>query len=289
MSLTFYLMNEKGYKTLVSAIDVEPNLIDAVISSKDPNVEKDFFIEIRSLCLQYDIDFYERKEYYKNQSLYSLAVGWRWLIPEIKNLIVIHDSLLPRYRGFSPLVNMLINKEKFLGATAIFANSKMDEGDIIMQKSVEIQYPIKIQSAIEVVAKIYEQLVRKILEEILAGKLLKSYPQDENYASYSIWRDKKDYRIDWEMDAEDVERFINSVGFPYSGAYSLTEDGQKIKIFDAKVLEVRSEIKGAGKLLMYDNFERPVILCGNNALVLSDFQSEDGEKYIFKKFRTRLV
>jgi methionyl-tRNA formyltransferase len=51
---------------------------------------------------------------------FNIAISWRWML-KVSNLIVIHDSLLPKYRGFSPLVNMLINGEDTLGVTVLFA------------------------------------------------------------------------------------------------------------------------------------------------------------------------
>ena len=47
------------------------------------------------------------------------------MIKNSENLIVFHDSLLPKYRGFAPLVSQLINGEEYLGVTAIFTNDFM--------------------------------------------------------------------------------------------------------------------------------------------------------------------
>ena len=49
---------------------------------------------------------------------------------------------MPKYRGFAPLVNSLVNGEKIIGVTALFASEEYDNGDIIMQSSVDITYPI---------------------------------------------------------------------------------------------------------------------------------------------------
>ena len=86
---------------------------------------------------------------------YQLAIGWRWLISGTENLIVLHDSLLPKYRGFAPLVNSLINGEQEIGVTAIWAGPEFDAGEIIFQEKAGICYPIKIQEAIEIVSGLY--------------------------------------------------------------------------------------------------------------------------------------
>ena len=164
MALTLYLLNKKGYKVLTALTNskIYLNSIDLVVGARDKGNEEDYFDEIRVLCNNYNIKYIERSQNLTIQSELSLAIGWRWLIKNQKNLIVLHDSFLPKYRGFSPTVNMLINGESYLGASAIWANDKMDEGDIIFQKKVGITYPLKIQKAIELIASLYVDIVLNI-------------------------------------------------------------------------------------------------------------------------------
>ena len=63
-------------------------------------------------------------------------------------LIVIHDSILPTYRGYLPLVSQLIDGQKEIGVTAILANENFDEGDIVHISKTKINYPITINDAI---------------------------------------------------------------------------------------------------------------------------------------------
>ena len=89
-----------------------------------------------------------------------IVAGWRWLLPSTEKLIVLHDSLLPRYRGFNPLVSQLIDKEERLGVTAFFASDRYDCGDIINQPSIKVSYPLKINEAIERVCNCYQVSIR---------------------------------------------------------------------------------------------------------------------------------
>ncbi|GJM73208.1 hypothetical protein HMSSN036_54240 [Paenibacillus macerans] len=66
-------------------------------------------------------------------------------------------------------------------------------------------------------------LVDKIASDILQGKKIIGFPQNEKEASYSLWRDEEDYLIDWSMDSEYVHRFIDATGFPYKGAATFFE------------------------------------------------------------------
>ncbi len=289
MLITLYLLNKKGYEVLKGLTTSAKYLksIDLVVGAKDKGNKEDFYDEISDLCENYNINFIDRNKKFASKSKYSLAIGWRWLINDEKNLIVLHDSYLPKYRGFSPIVNMLINGENYLGATAIWATDKMDEGDILFQKKVKITYPLKIEKAIEIVAALYVEIVLRIINLILENNKLSGIPQIAKDATYSIWRNEYDYFIDWTKDASEIIRFIDAVGYPYGGAKTKTEEGEVIRILECvEVDNIISEIYAPGKLIMFD--EDPVILCGKNAIKLLKVLGINNEPFIFKKFRTRL-
>jgi methionyl-tRNA formyltransferase len=114
--IAFYLMNEKGFYTLKKFIKkFSSKNIDYIVSSTDKNIKKDYFDEIKELCLKYKISFFDKSnDYLQKEKLFSgykFAIGWRWIIKDDSNLIVFHDSLLPKYRGFAPLVNSLVSNE----------------------------------------------------------------------------------------------------------------------------------------------------------------------------------
>jgi methionyl-tRNA formyltransferase len=291
MKITLYLLNRKAYdclKVLVS-IDCHKELISEVVVARDSGNQEDFCDEIISLCVSNGIPFFDRKKYFTSKSNYSIAIGWRWLIKDVINLIVIHDSLLPKYRGFSPLVNMLINGEKRIGATAIWATDTMDEGAVIKQDFVDISYPIKIFEAINLMAVIYSKMISYIFNEILFNRELVAIPQDHKAATYSIWRGEEDYRIDWSKNAEKVESMINAVGYPYGGAKALVNGEFVIRILEVEVFpELDFEIDSMGKILMYKN-GFPLVACGKGAILIKRAILESGDIFHFKNLRTRLL
>ena len=287
-SVTLYLLNKKGFRVL-SALCKDASLkglINAVVGARDKGNNEDYYKEIRNLCQENSLPFYDRKTAFENTSKYSIAVGWRWLIYNDSKLIVLHDSLLPKYRGFSPLVNMLINGENKLGVSAIFASEKMDEGEVIAQESVEINYPLKIQDAIALIAPLYQKIVLYIFQKIKESQEILSVSQVESEATYSVWRDEDDYFIDWNQGAEDIKRFVDAVGFPYGGARTRIRNGGVIKILDCEAVNVVSEINAPGKLIFKD--KGPVFLCGENAVRLIKVTDLEGEPYTFNDFRIRL-
>lgn len=285
--IILYLMNEKGKKSLEAICEIfSIDIVEYVISSRDKNVKNDFYYEIKSLCNKNNIRFLDKDEQYTiREESFQIAIGWRWLIKNNKNLIVFHDSLLPKYRGFAPLVNSLINKEKNLGVTALMANKEFDRGDIIAQKTVKVNYPIKINEAILKVSILYQNLITEIINNI-QNNTLKYIPQKESEATYSVWRDEEDYHINWNQSASDILRFINAVGYPYNGAYSFIGD-KKVIILEASLYkDLVIENRDVGKVLFLKE-ELPVVICKKGLIIIEKTIDINGDIIKLKKFRTR--
>ncbi|MDR9498510.1 MAG: formyltransferase family protein [Hydrogenovibrio sp.] len=291
-NIAFYVMNSKGLFVLKNYIEkFGANAIDYVVSEQDKAVQYDGFQEIKQLAQSNNIPFYPRTKFdveIENKfSGLKFAIGWRWLIKNETNLIVFHDSLLPKFRGFAPLVNSLINKELRGGVTALFADCKYDRGDIIAQKSTDFSYPIKIEEAIRQIEPLYFELVDKIYTRQLAGEPLTGYKQDENQATYSLWLDHEDYFIDWTWPSEKIKRFVDAVGYPYDGAKARLNDEvinfKEVDVPDDVVVEHRE--RHIGKVIFIEQ-GLPVIVCKQGLLALKEITDENGRK-VRINFRSR--
>jgi methionyl-tRNA formyltransferase len=287
------LMTQKGFEVLNALIDRKlQSVISEIVVGRDKNIDNDFANEIISLCKQENIKHFERSEDYQVLSDYSIAISWRWLIPDNKSkLIVLHDSLLPRYRGFAPLVNMLINKEKEIGVSAIFASEEYDKGDIIAQSSTKINYPITISDAIDLISQNYIELVIKIFVALDKGDEIIAVQQNDKFATYSLWRDEEDYIINWQKDSDEILNFINAVSTPYKGAATFINGLQKVRILEVELeSDVRIENRDVGKVIFIKN-NFPVIVCGSGLVrllkVIDDKTQED--LLPLKNFRIRLT
>lgn len=289
--VTLYLMNSKGLCVLNNLVENSySDMIDKVVIAHDKNMLNDYYNDMYQAAKKASIPVFDKKDNEPIESEYCLTIAWRWMlnVPDGCQLLVTHDSLLPKYRGFAPLVNMLINHEREIGVSAIFASDECDQGPIIAQRRCPVTYPIKIQDAIELVQPLYGDIVCDIFKNIRENDSIKSTVQDESQATYSMWRDEDDYHIDWNQSAEYIQQFIYSVGYPYKGAYSMM-DGTIIRILDCEIYkDVVIENRTPGKLLfMVDG--KPVIACSTGMLKLTEIVNEDGENLLpLKKFRIRL-
>jgi methionyl-tRNA formyltransferase len=288
MTLALFLMTEKGHAALQAIVSgVPPGAVGMVVGSRDANVHDDHYEDIQGICKQAGIAFFDRASVPAITAEYALAISWRWMIKGVPNLITLHDSLLPKYRGFAPLPNSLINGETEIGVSALFASDDYDTGDVICQKRVPIRYPIKVQEAIQSIIPLYVAIAGEICSSLAAGGRLPRYRQDESQASYSLWRDDLDYAIDWSWDADRVKRFIDAVGYPYLGAKTLLNQAP-VTVLDAVVeADVRIENRTAGKVIFVRDGQ-PVVVCGRGLLRITHMTAADGDPLLpLKKFRSR--
>lgn len=292
MNVRLYLLGFKGLRVLQSVVNTFGyEIIKEVVIGKDNNILNDYSTEIQDLCEGKQIRFRTRKTDIEFDKTISIAIGWRWIIDinRVPNLIVLHDSLLPKYRGFNPLVSALINGENKIGVTALFASENYDEGEIIYQEELEVSYPIKIYDAIERISFCYEILTTKLLSDINQGLQLPRIMQNERKVSYSLWRDEDDYRINWNDSNKRIKRFVDAVGYPYDGATTQINN-QLYRILEVEEYDdVVVENRKPGKIIFYkDNY--PIVVCGQGLIkILKIVNSKNGENFNITSIRTKLI
>lgn len=290
--ITLFLMTEKGFHFLKNLYFQYSSIIHEVVTASDLNLINDFHDDIINFCKENNIKCTMRDRHEHINSEFCIAVSWRWIINHpINGLIILHDSLLPKYRGFSPLVSALINGEKEIGVTAIFGDRHYDTGPIITQSRCNIAYPIKIEEAISLVNDVYLEVGTFIFNSILLGEALPSIPQNEYQASYSVWLNEDDYLIDWHKSSGEIERFINAVGKPYAGALTRLKSGEIVRIISAQSLnDVHIENRDPGKVLFLD-LGIPIVICGCGLLKVIeatiDISGKSTSLIPLKKFRTK--
>ena len=287
-------MNKKGFTTLNDVVNkFGSDIFEFVVVERDEKVVQDYYDSIVSFCHKYQILYYKRggeKKHTTNFKLKKIAIGWRWLIIENENLIVLHDSLLPKYRGFTPLVTALINGEKQIGVTSLLANKSYDTGDVLIQKVLDVSYPMKIKDAITIISELYSKIVIELINSYIYNIHIQSSKQNNREASYSMWRDELDYQINWHKDATYISRQIDALGFPYQGAQTYV-NSHLIKIFESELVEDVSIVNRdemVGKVIFLDK-GKPIIVCGNGLLKIHEaIDSRTGKSLLpLKKIRLR--
>lgn len=154
-------------------------------------------------------------------------------IPEFGCLNV-HPSLLPQYRGASPIASAILAGDQETGVTIMLLDAGMDTGPIVSQIVVEIEP----HDTAESLAIRLSQASARLLGETLPlwlDRSLTPRPQDESSASYTKPVCKEDGEIDWRMSAAEIGRRVRAF-YPWPGSYTWWR-GKLLKVVEAVPLQ----------------------------------------------------
>ena len=150
-----------------------------------------------------------------------------------------HGSYLPKYRGRAPINWVLVNGEKYTGATLHHMVSKADAGDIIDQEKVEITPEDDALTLTKKVTAAAVTVIKRSLPKLENGPAAGT-PQNMAQSTYFGRRTPEDGKIDWNWDALRIYNLIRAVTKPFPGAFTYLPDGRKIIIWKAKILNNNS-------------------------------------------------
>lgn len=219
-----------------------------------------------------------------------VANNWRtWLPPELFDLpphgtLNIHDSLLPAYAGFSPLIWALINGEDRVGVTAHRMNAELDAGDILVQRAVPVGPTDTATDLFHRTVDLIAPIVSESLDLIASGRDAGQWvPQDRSRASFFHKRALEDSRIDWRWPAERLQRLVRAQSDPYPNAYT-HHRGQRLRIVSAAVSEGR--YGGTPGRIFIREGDGVVVVAGPEAhsgrsrgLLIRRLRTDDGTEY----------
>ncbi len=144
----------------------------------------------------------------------------------------IHASLLPRWRGASPIQQAIWQGDPETGITVMQMDEGLDTGAMIAKETAPITPQTTAGSLHDALADIGGRMIVSVLDEIAdAQARLPSQAQDEALKTYAPLLKKEDGRIDWSLTAEEIDRQVRALN-PWPGVYT-DKDGQRFKILTA--------------------------------------------------------
>lgn len=190
----------------------------------------------------------------------------------------IHPSLLPKYRGPSPIQSAILNGEKETGVTIMLADEETDHGPIINQLKSNIS---KLKTFKEISQELSE-LGAKLLIETLPGYIdgaIKPKPQNHSEATFTKMLQREDGKINWSQSAEQIYNQIRALN-PEPGTWTLWNN-QTLNITEAEIL-LASVNLSPGQVQIIDN--KIAIATSAGYLILKSLQLEGGKKIDAKSF-----
>lgn len=174
----------------------------------------------------------------------------------------IHPSLLPKYRGPSPIQTTIFNGDKKTGVTIILMDEKIDHGPILAQQEWEIpNSKITYPELSQKLARLGVKLLIQTIPKWINGEI-KPKPQNESKATYTKILKREDGKIDWSKPGREIERQIRAF-FPWPGAFFFIR--HKGKILRVKILQAN--------------------ISKDNKLIIKKLQPEGKKAMTFEEFK----
>ncbi len=181
----------------------------------------------------------------------------------------IHPSLLPKYRGASPIHAAILNGDKETGVTIMLMDEKMDHGPTISNFQFPISNKITYKELSDKLVNAAADLLVKTLFNWIEGKR-KPKPQDHSKASFCKIIKKQDGKIDWNKSVQEIERQIRAF-YQWPSAYTFYND-KLLKILEGEIINKNTDRK-IGEVFLDEN-KNLCVQTGNDALILKQIQLE---------------
>ena len=190
----------------------------------------------------------------------------------------VHGSLLPKYRGGSPIQTSIINGEKETGITIMYMASKMDAGDIIAQRSIPILPEDDNGTMFSKLSLLGRDLLLEVLPSIFEGTNPK-IPQDESKVTYAYNIKHEDQFINWNKTSDEVVNLVRGLAPNPTALTSI--NGTIIKIFKAK--KVSETVSGVpGEVI---KLNKELLVCTSDGVVsILELQQAGKNKMDAKSF-----
>lgn len=187
-------------------------------------------------------------------------------------IINLHGGKIPEYRGTAPIPWQIINGEKELGLTILYADEGIDTGDILMERTYTLTPEEGATEAVERTFQHFPEMLSAVLVGLRDGTL-KAYPQDLSAGAYYTKRKPEDGAIDPRtMTAEYIFNLVRALRPPYPGAFIWRRD-QKIIIHRAQLLAER--IHGVPGTIPLRRNNGVVLIAQDRGLLLTEVRMPD--------------
>lgn len=186
--------------------------------------------------------------------------------------INVHASLLPKYRGASPINHAIIDGERETGVCTMLLDKGMDTGPVFLCEATPIGEEETFASLYDRLSMLGASLLVKTLALVAEGKI-KPSAQDEKNATYAPMLKKSDGLIDWTKDAAAIKNLIRGV-CPWPGAFTHWNK-KPLKVHSgaaAKEIDIPPETT-PGTVIKASN-GRIIVGCGKGAFEITELQPE---------------
>lgn len=172
-------------------------------------------------------------------------------------VINVHASLLPKYRGASPIQQSILNGDKETGLTIMQTEIGIDTGAILLQKTVSIDEDETAGELFEKLSKLGGPLVIDVLEKI-ENDCIQSIKQDDKFATHTKMIKKTDGILDFSQSSKQIHDKIRAFN-PFPITY-FSYKNENVKVYDSYIINEEINFEDGNKSSLKENFEPGTIL-----------------------------
>lgn len=273
----------------LDAINNSHHNVVAVITQPDRLKNKGELLPcaVKELALKLGLDVYQYEKVSiegiqlikeKNADIIVTAAFGQILSDELLSIpkygvVNVHGSILPKYRGASPIQSAILNGEKQTGITIMKTAKDIDSGDIIYIKHISI-------GAKETAGELFDRMaieggsaIVDALDSIENGTA-KYIPQNHKEATFCKQLKKEDGKINWNNNYEELDNFVRGMT-PWPSAYCfLNSKRLKVLAIDKFEKDLSDNIFNIGQVVMADNKNGVVVKVKDGSVRLTRLQYE---------------
>jgi len=280
INIAFFGTHEFAATILEGLLNNPSFLVKTVFTQPDRKVGRKQVLEespVKKLAIQHNLHIQQPnslKEYTLEPNNYTLAVVAQYglIIPQHiidafpKSMINVHGSLLPKYRGASPIQAALMAGEQTSGVTIMIMDALVDHGPILAQQSLFITPDDTFTSLAQKMATEGSALLLNTLPKYVQGEIVPQ-TQDHGQATFTKLLSKEDGRIDFSKSAEVIYNLFRGLT-PWPGIWCLW-DNKRLKLL---AIHPTKKTLPPGEVLIED--KHIYIGCGENSIEILELQLE---------------
>lgn len=292
MKIAVFAYHNIGYECLKVLLEANEEIV-AVVTHEDDPQEEIWFQSVADLAKAHHLPVHTPS----NPNTPAFVDLVRKLAPDLilsfyyrrllsRELLTIpclggvnlHGSLLPKYRGRSPVNWVLINGERETGVTLHYMVEKADAGDIIAQRRVPVDIEDTASTLFHKLTTVGVQLLRETIPLLKAGTAPRIL-QDSRMATTFGGRRPEDGKIIWQSPPAAIYNLIRAVTHPYPGAFTFYS-GRKLYIWAASLdgQDASGQGKPSGMIVEVEEHKGVLVATGEGCLLLTRVQFEGGEE-----------
>jgi methionyl-tRNA formyltransferase len=224
--------------------------IDLVVTQPDRPVGRKRILKgtpVKEKALELDIDLFQPENIKKDHDIiinqnfdFIIVAAYGQMIPDIVlehgkfRAINVHASLLPKYRGGSPMHRAIINGDDYSGVSIMYMVKKMDAGPILSQSKVKIDPDDDVASLEMKLASIGGDLLIETIHDLLNDNVT-SNPQNQEKVTYAYHIKKEEQKLDFNKTAKDNYNLVRGL-HPWPIAF-FEIDQVPMKVYKADYIE----------------------------------------------------